>query len=63
MRLAFYETWPDEPHLENIYDQRTYVEKYGPMNAVGMTLFGLKHDIEHLPQIAEIVRQAREALS
>ncbi len=62
MRLAFLDTWPGEPHLDNLYDQRSYVEKYGAMNAIGMTLFGLKHDMEHLPQIAEIVRQAREAM-
>ena len=50
MRIAFLETWPDEPMLENFYDQRAYIEKYGLLNAVGMTLMGLKHDTEHLPQ-------------
>lgn len=62
MRLAFLDTWPDEPHLDNFYDQRSYVERYGPMNAVGMTLFGLKHEVEHLGQLADIIRQAQEAL-
>jgi hypothetical protein len=61
MRLAFLDTWPDQPHLDNIYDQKSYVEAYGELNAVGMTLMGLKHDSEHLPQIAEIVRQAEAA--
>lgn len=61
MRLAFLDTWPDQPLLSNIYDQRAYIEKYGALNAVGMTLLGLKHDVEHLPQIEMIVRQAEEA--
>jgi hypothetical protein len=61
MRLAFLDTWPDDPQLDNVYDQKSYVDAYGPLNAVGMTLMGLKHDAEHLPQIAEIVRQAQEA--
>lgn len=62
MRLAFLDTWPDAPHLDNLYQQRQYVERYGAMNAVGMTLFGIKHELEHLGQIEEIVRQAKEAL-
>jgi hypothetical protein len=32
------------------------------MNAVGMTLFGIKHELEHFGQIEDIVRQAKEAL-
>jgi hypothetical protein len=61
MRLGFLDTWPDAPQLDNIYDQKSYVDAYGPLNAVGMTLMGLKHDSEHLPQISEIVRQAQAA--
>jgi hypothetical protein len=33
------------------------------MNAVGRFMLGLKHDDEHLAQIAEIVRQAKAARS
>lgn len=61
MRLAFLDTWPDDPFLDNTYDQRSYVESYGPLNAIGMTLLGLKHDADHLSQIAEIVSQAHAA--
>ncbi len=62
MRLAFLDTWPDQPHLDNHYDQRQYVERHGAMNAVGMTLYGMKHEVEHLGQVQEIIRQAKEAL-
>src|SRR5207247_3062687 len=61
MRVAFLQTWPDQPFLDNYYDQRAYIDKYGLLNAVGMTLLGLKHDVDHLPQIEAIVRQAEEA--
>lgn len=62
IRLAYLDAWPDEWHRDNMYDQRSYVEKYGEMNAVGMTLMGMKHELEHFEQIVEIVRQAREKL-
>ncbi len=63
MRLAFLETWPDRPHLDNVFNHKSYIDLFGLMNPVGMVLFGLQHEVEHLPQIAEIVRQARAALT
>jgi hypothetical protein len=58
MRLASLEMWPDEPHLENHY---IYRKNNSKINAQTRFLFGLKHDDDHLEQIAEVVRQARAA--
>jgi hypothetical protein len=57
IRLASLDMWPDEPYLDNTY------ESFGDLsiNAVTRFVWGLKHDDDHLEQIAEIVRQAREA--
>ena len=60
MQAAFLDAWPDEPHLDIIFDQAE--EYWGRVNAVGMTLGGLSHADSHLEQIKEIIRQAREAL-
>lgn len=57
MRLASLDMWPDHPHLDNVYIPW---EQIGEVNAVGRFLLGLKHDQDHLGQIEEIVRQARE---
>ncbi|MFL7839918.1 MAG: DinB family protein [Candidatus Promineifilaceae bacterium] len=59
MRLASLEMWPDEPNLENHYIYRKTNVK---INAQTRFLFGLKHDDDHLGQIAEIVRQAKESV-
>jgi alkanesulfonate monooxygenase SsuD/methylene tetrahydromethanopterin reductase-like flavin-dependent oxidoreductase (luciferase family) len=58
MRLASLMMWPDEPHLENTYEPWSGAPK---VNAVGRFVLGLKHDDDHLGQIAGIVRQARAA--
>jgi len=55
MRLARLDGWPDAPHLDVTI---TYSQRFGPMNAAGRFVLGLKHDDDHLGQIAEIVRQA-----
>lgn len=58
MRLASLDLWPDEPHLENVYQ----AWKGGPkVNAVGRFVLGLKHDDDHLNQICAIVQQAEVA--
>ncbi len=58
MRLASLETWPDDPHLDNVYEAWTD----GPeVNGIGRFVLGLMHTDSHLEQIAEIVRQARTA--
>jgi len=57
MRLATLDVWPDVPHLEITHVPYPGAE---PVNAVQMFVLGLLHDEEHLQQMAEIVRQARE---
>lgn len=56
MRLASLDMWPQQPHLDN-----TYKSSAGQINAVGRFVLGLKHDYDHLEQIANIVDQARLA--
>lgn len=58
MRLASLDMWPDEPHLELQYEPRPGA---APVNCVARFVSGLSHDDSHLAQIAEIVRQARDA--
>jgi hypothetical protein len=57
MRVAALNSWPDAPHLEILW---TKVARFGPLNAIGYSLLGLKHDSDHYGQIAEIMRQGRE---
>ncbi|MDQ2654219.1 MAG: DinB family protein [Chloroflexota bacterium] len=57
MALAFLETWPDEPYLDNVYEH----DYFGPMNAMSHAVLGLFHGQHMLPQVAEIVRQAKAA--
>jgi hypothetical protein len=57
MRLATLDIWPDEPYLDNCY-KRTR-DLY--INAPAQFLLGLLHDYKHIDQIAEIVRQAKDA--
>lgn len=59
IRLAFLNSWPNEPHLHILWRKKE--KTWGLVNAVGYTLEGLKHDTSHLGQIAEIIRQAKEA--
>ena len=60
MRLAFLDTWPDEPHLEVTYQPYPQI---GPLNAILRFIMGLSHDDSHLEQLREIMRQARQARS
>jgi hypothetical protein len=58
MRLTSLEMWPDEPHLDDIYE----AWPGGPqVNAMSRFVLGLMHDDSHLAQIAGIVRQAQTA--
>jgi hypothetical protein len=59
MRHALLNVWPDPPHLDI-----TYTAGYPgatPVNALARFISGLGHDDSHLGQIAEIMRQVREA--
>ena len=58
MRLASLELWPNPPHLEN-----GYTSPYSGLFINAQTRFinGLRHDDDHLAQVAEIIRQAKAA--
>ena len=58
MCLAALDMWPDPPHMDN-----TYVPAPGlpPHTPVSRFAGGLKHASDHLEQISEIMRQAKEA--
>jgi hypothetical protein len=58
IRLAFLETWPDEPHLDTIQEL-----SFGKFNAISRFLMGLLHEDSHLEQLREIMRQAQVARS
>ena len=60
MQLAFLDAWPDAPHLENAFDEAE--EYWGRLNAVGMTLTGLRHASSHVEQVKKIIHQTRAAL-
>jgi hypothetical protein len=57
MCLASLEMWPELSHLEN-----TYIPAAGarPHTCISRFASGLKHASDHLGQIANIVRQAKE---
>jgi hypothetical protein len=61
MRLAFLDTWPDEPHLD-VYREVSprFLERFGKMNATVAFLNGLKHELGHHDQYREVARQAKE---
>jgi hypothetical protein len=58
MRLASLEMWPDLPLLETTY---TPWPSMGAVNAIGRFVMGLRHDHDHLGQIADVAAQAQEA--
>ena len=60
MRLAMLDAWPDEPHLDVTYAPSP---RFGSYNAVSRFIMGLYHDDDHLGQLREIMRQARELRS
>ena len=60
MRLAMLDAWPDEPHLDVTYSPSP---RFGSYNAISRYIMGLYHDDDHLGQLREIMRQARELRS
>jgi hypothetical protein len=58
MRLMSLEMWPDQPHLDNVYEPWPGASEVNP---IGRFVLGLMHDDAHLDQIAKIVRQAKAA--
>ncbi len=62
MRLAFLDTWPDEPQLD-VYRKvsKEFAEKFGEANAPAAFLFSLRHETGHYDQIREVRKQALAA--
>ncbi|GCE15930.1 DinB family protein [Tengunoibacter tsumagoiensis] len=58
MRKSLLDAWPDEPHLDVTYSP---FPQAGELNAIARFILGLYHDADHLDQLREIVRQAKEA--
>jgi hypothetical protein len=57
MRTQSLAMWPDEPHLENVYEPWAGAPR---LNPIGRFVLGLMHDYDHVGQIADIVQQARQ---
>lgn len=59
MRLAYLDTWPDEPHLDvyRVVSER-FEAKFGPLNAPAAFIFGLKHEVGHYGQFEDVRNQA-----
>jgi hypothetical protein len=57
MRLASLDLWPDTPNLDLTYEPWPGAQ---PINAKARFIFGLRHDTDHLGQMADIVSQAHE---
>ena len=64
IRLAYLDTWPDEPHLD-VYRKTSerFLERFGNMNATAAFLFGLMHEHGHYDQIKDVKQQALNAKS
>jgi hypothetical protein len=56
MSHAYLDAWPEPPHLDVM---ATPVPTFGPVNAIGMYVFGIGHAQMHCEQLKEIVRQAQ----
>lgn len=54
---GFLRTWPDQPHVDNIYEHPFF----GPVNCVVHHLMGISHAQGHLAQIQDAIRQAGNA--
>ena len=58
IRLAYLDTWPDEPFLDVHRDvSERFSERFGPMNAPTAFLFGLMHEVGHYNQIRDVIQQ------
>ncbi len=58
MRLASLDMWPDEPYLDN---KVTPWASVGEIDAYGRYILGLAHEQGHLPQIEDVIAQAKAA--
>lgn len=64
IRLAYLDTWPDEPHL-HVYRGLSdrFIERFGPINAPAAFLYGLWHEVGHHEQFRKVARQAKAAVT
>jgi hypothetical protein len=62
MCLAYLDTWPDAPHLDNLrrYAEGTPMAK-AETNAVGSVLGGVRHWYNHIEQFKKVAEQAKAA--
>lgn len=65
MRLAYLDTWPDEPDYDNVRVgvSERFAEYFGPINAPAAFLMGLGHEHSHYEQFEDAVTQAKAAIS
>ncbi|MCS7002562.1 MAG: DinB family protein [Dehalococcoidia bacterium] len=62
MALATFDIWPDQPHLDNVYELPREIPGFPKtMNAPLRLLLGLSHHDGHLAQVRDILRQAAAA--
>ena len=62
MRHGYLRAWPDEPRRDTFRAlPEAFAARVGPLNAFGAYLLGLLHEAGHLPQLRDIVAQARTA--
>lgn len=63
MRLAYIDTFPDEPHYDNyrVSPSERFQEYFGDLNAPASFLIGLWHEVGHYEQIEDAKRQALAA--
>ena len=63
IRLAYLDTFPDDPHLDLYRPLDNDSPLNNKINAVGSVLFGLMHEDGHLYQMREVRRQALAAIN
>jgi hypothetical protein len=62
IRLAYLDTWPDQPHLETLREvSDAYRERNGQQNAKAAFLAALRHESNHYDQFRDVAQQARDA--
>ncbi|MGJ3240262.1 MAG: DinB family protein [Anaerolineae bacterium] len=63
MRLAYLDTFPDEPHFENERQglSERAQEYFGRLNAPAAFMMGLAHEIGHYEQIKDAIQQSKTA--
>ncbi|NDJ86468.1 MAG: DinB family protein [Chloroflexi bacterium] len=63
MRLAYLDTWPDNPHLDVFRRLPKESPWHQQVNAKAAFILGLRHEVNHYAQFADVAAQARAALA